>query len=277
MPTLRHPEKFESADTLISYSFPLSSFEWDTDESFRIADVPSIGSDFAYDTLRSAVAPRNVATETIRYFIVGATVAAADSALDEARQKCLNIGRGKLWQVDATGARRWAWARIAAMPKSRVAVGMARHQPLILTFKRYSPWFTQTQTSTSNAVAASPTIFTVANSGNVPAKLMVIRLRANTAAGIVDPVIKNLTNNYQWSSTRDSASINSEIRVDTEKFSVEYSNDDGASYANDFSLFTIGANQAGFFQLEPGTNSIQYTGGGAPSLQVEFSFFPPNA
>jgi hypothetical protein len=117
----------------------------------------------------------------------------------------------------------------------------------------------------------------VTNAGNVPAKLVLVRFRSSGSAGLHHPVLLNNTNGYTFSSTRDGTTANSELKVDSNDLSVKYSNDDGASYVDDFSRFTLGPNQANFMQLEPGANAMVYTDTGTPSLSLEVTFWAPFA
>ncbi|MCJ7510692.1 MAG: hypothetical protein MUP14_07395, partial [Dehalococcoidia bacterium] len=251
---IRYLEKFTNiAGTSISYTFPLKAYEWESVEPLRTAFLESVGMDFAYDALRGAMSPRGVAAETVRFMIVGADAAAVDTALDDIRGKLLSIGRGKLYTVTAAGVRRWCYARLAGLPDIRVSVPAMRHAPAEVRFQRYSPWFAESITTVgaTTLIDTSPKTISVTNAGNIPAKLVAIRFRADGAGGFTNPVLTNVTNGYTFSSTRDAISANSELKVDTEDLSVRWSNDNGVTYADDFVLFTIGALQASFFRLEP--------------------------
>ena len=272
-------------------TFGLNQYEWQSQQRLRVASTPSVGADFAYDPLRSAVAPMDVASEHVRFLQLSATAAAADTAIDLLKSRLFTIGRGKLWTIDAAGVRRWAWARLVAMPDIRINVPSIRQAPVALEFRRYSPWYSQTITWAQMDISASPTSFGVANNGNIPIKLMTIWIRASGAAGLTHPRLVNTTNGYEFSSIRDGTSANSVLRVDTELQSVKYANNDnvnsppddvGVTYADDFANFTIGPvgtpTQVGFMRLEVGSNSMTYSqASGTPSLRLEMLFYDPFA
>jgi len=274
---VRYLEKFESLSAAVSYTFPLKAYEWESVESLRTAFLESVGMDFAYDALRNAPAPRNISNETVRFIVTAATAASVDTEVDTMKAKMLNIGRGKLFTIDGSSTRRWCYARVVAMPDVRVSVPALNHVPASIQFQRMSPWFASSITSVVTDTATSPKTFTVTNPGNVPAKWVEIRFRSDSNAGFTNPALLNSTNGYLFSSTRDSASSSSELKVDTEDLSVKFSTDNGASYTDDFANFTIGSNQGSFFQLEPGDNTIVYTDGGTADLQLEINFYAPFA
>jgi hypothetical protein len=276
--SVRFLEKFVSLSGAVSYTFPLKAYEWESVESLRTAFLESVGMDFAFDALHNAPAPRNVANETVRFIIVGANASAVDTEVDAMKAKLYNIGRGKLYTIDNAGTRRWCYARLTAMPDVRVAVPALVHVPASVQFQRFSPWFAESITTVTTAiVTTNPKTFTVTNAGNVPVKVVSFRFRSNSNTGFTNPALLNSINSYSFSSTRDAASANSELKVDTEDLSVKFSADDGMSYADDFANFTIGSNQGSFFQLEPGDNSIVYTDGGTPDLSLEIAFYTPYA
>lgn len=287
---LRYLDRFENSAGTTVVTFGLNNYEWQSQQGLRVASTPSIGADFAYDPLRSAVAPMDVASEHVRFLQLSASAAAADTAIDLLRSQLLTIGRGKLWTIDGSAVRRWAWARLVAMPDITISVPSIRWAPVALEFRRYSSWYKATPESVVQAISATPTNFNVTNPGNLPAKFMVIRLRATGAAGLTHPKLLNNTNLYEFSSVRDGSSANSVLKVDTELQSVQYANNDnatspaddsGVTYADDFANFTIGpagATQVGFFRLEPGVNALTYSqASGTPALSLEMAFFAPYA
>jgi len=277
--SVRYLEKFTSISGAVSYTFPLNAYEWESVESLRTSFLESVGMDFAYDAIRNAPAPRNVADETVRFMVIGANAAAVDTIVDEMRGKLLNIGRGKLFTLDSSNVRRWCYARLAAMPDIRVSVPAMVHVPAEVQFQRFSPWFSESIAAgySDIDVATTPKAISVTNAGNVPVKLMIIRFRSDSNAGIPAGgwMLLNSTNGYYFGSSRASVSANSEVKVDTEDLSVKYSNDDGVTYADDFALFLIGSNQGSFFQLEPGVNALVFTSAPGPDLHISIAFYPP--
>lgn len=279
MPPVRYLEKFTHVTGAPSVVFPLYMYQWSP--SGRLQAFRSAGVDmgYAYDHLRNAVAPREVAQEDVRFYVAEDTTALADAQIDNLRAACLFIGRGKLWTLGSDGTRRWAYARLRDMPDITIG-GVGRNAsgdkaPVVMGFDRYSDWFAETLTSISQAVVATPTSFVVNNPGNMPVTLLTIRFRANGAAGFIDPVLLNQTNGYTFASLRDSASANSELRLRTELPAVDYSNDDGASYAADLANYVIPSLQAALsYQLDPGNNTLRYSGGGTPALNIDITFYP---
>lgn len=274
----RYLEKFVHSTGAPALVFPTLEYEWQT--SGGLLAVRSTGSmqSYATDHLHSAIAPRTLASEETRFIAGEDTAALTDTQIDLVKSTCLRIGRGKLWTLGADGTRRWAWARLRDMPDLRLSREHQITRPVVIAFDRFSDWFAEALTSVVEVVTATGQQWTVANPGNIPATLMTIRLRANTAGGIVDPNVQNLTNGFILSSLRDSQSSNSEIRLNTEIPSIEYSNDDGGSYVGDFANYVMPAAQGALtMRLEPGNNTVRYTGGGAPSLNVQIEFYAPFA
>jgi len=267
----RHLEKFTNSAGTVSYSFPLNMAEYAPSQPLRQPSVQIAGADYAYRLRGSLPGLKALGQERVRFLNVGATSAAVESAIDEMRSELFKIGMGKGYLLDSDASERWAWMDLAAMPEITVAVRRELIIPTLLTLNRYTDWFGAAQ-SVNQTVAASPTTWTVTNPGNANAYAVVMRLRANTGTGFVNPRLDNLTNGYYWSSTRDSASADDELKVDAGAQTVQYSPDDGVSYANDFSLFTRGTSQIAYMVLAPGDNSIRYTGGGSPSLDVLITF-----
>ncbi len=273
----RWAEKFESIDATLTYTFPLNQYEWQSEQGLRVAYGHGVGADYAHDFAGISLAPKSVGIEVVRFMMTGyASPAAFDTAFDAMLGQLMRIGQGKLFTNDSAGTRRWCYARLTARPSITIAGLSWLAQPVALHFTRLSDWFGASATTGSRTVTVSPDTFTINNPGNAPAKFIVFRLRANAAAGFTNPALANLTNGYSFSTTRDSASADSEIKVDTELASVEFSTDNGVSYADDYALFSLGATQVGFMQLEPGNNSMRVTCDGTPNFDLEWSFYAPN-
>lgn len=276
----RYLEKFEGPGTATtySYSFPLNAYEWRSDGSVVGKPQDAVGMDYGYDLRNLLPSPIRSARETVRAINKQTTVALLDQDIDDMRYKLLLAGRGKLYSIDATATRRWCWARIDSLPEFTVRSGMLLHNMVSMRFARLSDWFSTTQqtgTDNSETVTADAQTWVVNNPGDLPAKLMQIRLRANTAAGIINPIITNQTNGYVFGTARDSADADSEIRLDTENGAVEWSTNNGSSYSDDFANYTLPSNQAALtFRLDRGNNTIRYNGGGTPNLDVEFEYYP---
>jgi len=268
-------EQFASVDGLASYAFPVDDFEYEPAQAFRRAEAPAVGADYPVDLLGAAPWPKAVAEEAVRFTIWGATAADADAQFDACVATLREIGLGKLWAVDAVGARRWAWAKLLARPSYLVDVNGYFNVPVALRFARFSDWFAEAATAGSTAISATPHAFTITNPGNAPARAVVLRFRANGPAGFTNPSLVNLTNGYAFASSRDAVSADSELKLDTERGQALWSDTNGATYADDYALVTLGPTQVGLMQLEPGTNAFQYSDAGSPNLTLEWSFYAP--
>jgi len=275
MSAIRAAEKFTSEDGFTVYTFPVDDYEYDPDQKYRDASDAVVGADYAVDYAGGAPWPKDVATEVVRFTIWGADAGDAEDQFDDCASTLRKIGRGKLYTLASDGSRRWAWAKLTGRPTYSARVDDYSNIPVSCRFLRFSDWFAESPTTGTEAVAATPATFTITNPGNAPCLAAVIRLRSNGAAGFTNPVLTNLTNGYAISSSRDAAGANSELRIDAGAAKVEYSNDDGASYADDYSLVTLGVTQVGFMRLEPGDNTMRYADGGAPNLSIEWSFDAP--
>lgn len=272
---MRYLEKFEDRTGATSYVFPNKMYEWDSAQSLRTPLSPVVGASYSYDHFGYARAPKDNANESVRFFDVQASVAALETDLDSLRSKMYEAGRGKLWTLASDGTRRWAWARITAMPSINIITGMFRHVPVSLTFERMSDWYSETLTSAnSGVIAATPTTFSIVNAGNAAVKNAIILLKSQGATGFTNPVLLNQTNGYQVSTTRDGVSATDILKIDAGAMAVQYSTNNGAAYADDYALATLGAQQVGLMQLEPGSNQFRYSDGATPNLIISWTFYP---
>lgn len=274
---IRYIEKFESVSGGLSYTFPLGKYEWESKADLTVPTMRLTGADYAHDFLAYGIAPRQPGMETVRGLIAAATSALAEAERDNMASKLLLAGRGKLYVLNDDATRRWAWARLMVMPDLRVDQrrSLSGILPFIATFMRLSDWFSTSITTVTETVTATAETWTVNNPGNLPAKLVTVRLRSNSATGFTDPLITNERNGYIFGSSRDAASVDSELRLRTEEGTVDFSSTDGASYSDDFNNYTIPSGHAILaFQLEPGDNTIRYTGV-TPNVDVEISFYAP--
>lgn len=272
----RFLEKFTSASGGLSYTFPLSRYEYQPQQSLRLPTARTVGQDYAYDLLASTLAPREVGREVVRFAVVENVATDMDDELDDMAALLFRAGRGKLYTLGADATRRWAWARLVEMPSMTITPYNTRLLPVSLSFLRLSDWFDSSATTDTEVVTADEQQWTVTNPGDLPARLMTIQIIANAAGGITNPVITNLTNGYVLASTRDSAAEDDEIKLDTEAGTIEYSADAGATFADDFAEYTVPTDQPVLsFQLEPGANTIQYEGGGTINCDVVFTWYAP--
>lgn len=282
-------EKFVSIDTLTSYVFGLKGAAVQRAQPVRVPMAVGVGADFAHDFSGFGVGVRDVETIGLSWLIVMSTAALVDAEVDLCRSKLLLIGKGKLYALFADGSERWCYARIASMPSPARAAGQLTHVPMAASFTRFSNWYSTTQTTGTQAISTTGTqSFTIANSGNVPVRNAVFRLRANAAKGFVTPSIYNSTTGETISTSRSADGPDGEVKIDCDAQSVYYSSNDGAAYADDYAKVTRGATQAGLMSLAAGNNTIVASGGSpwllfllmSPATQnynFEWSFYPAYA
>lgn len=270
----RYAEKFTSLDGTVSYTFPLRAYEYEPEQALKPSLAGVVGADYAHDFLGANRWVKDVGSESIRFEVVGsATPAALDTEIDSLVSKLVSIGLGKLYTIDSAGSRRWCYAKLDARPGVQVRIGEWMRQPVSLHFVRLSDWFDTTATTGTVSVTTSPKTFTINNPGNARVRAITFRLRSNNATGFTNPSLSNGTTGQSIASTRDAASANSELKIVTDTFQVLWSTDDGANYANDYDLVTLGATQAVLMELEPGDNNFTYTDGGTPNFSLEYSFY----
>lgn len=271
--SLRYAEKFTDPSGSTSYTFPTDDMEYEPAQAHRPAEAAAVGADYAHDYLGTLRWTKEVAEEPVRVSIWGSTSAAILTEFDTMCQKLINIGLGKLYTVDEAGTERWCWAKLAERPGYHVDASTLFVLPVTLRFRRFSDWYSTTATTGTVSVTVSPKTFTITNPGNARVTNLVVRLRSNNATGFTNPRLQNLTLNQQFDTTRDAASANSELRLDNEAMRVQWSTDDGSTYADDYANATLPATQVAICELDPGDNSMQYTDGGTPNFSLEYSFY----
>lgn len=272
----RYVYRFASHDDSLFYDFPRYEYEWETDQEYRLNKYQLVGADYEHDSLGFAPAPLNNSRESIRALYLPTDWLDFDAQLDDARGTCARIGIGKLYTVDSIANQRWAWARLVSMPRVTVESSRGLTQPLIFEFDRQSDWYDLSFFQGAVALDATPKTFTITNPGNSIARNLIIRLRSNSATGFTNPILRNLTvgSLYEIASSRDAVSANSEIRIITEQYRVEFSDTDGVSYVNDYDKVTQPNTQVGLMALAPGVNNMEYVNTGTPNATLEYSFLP---
>jgi hypothetical protein len=271
--TTRRLVRFQSLDGSQVVTFGGAAYNWQTDEQFRLSLDSVAAADWAFDTWGTGVAPLAPAAERVSWLIRGATEAALETEYSAIRAKLLRIGRGYLIRRDADGTERRALARPAMMPLITRSPGQGLTLPVNLEFRRLSHWEALTPTTGSTTATTTSHAFTITNPGDVAVDAVVFRLRANSAGPTNDPSLANTTTGFTISTTRDLTNANHEIRIDTGRWAVEWSTDDGATYASDWQFASLGSGQVGMMRLVPGANSFTLTTGGSPNVTVEWSFF----
>lgn len=282
--TPRLLRKFESIDTLNSFVFPLINYEWESTQELRAPNVETISRDYLFDYLGTGVAFKGDGVERLRFGIHSACDPLdIDEEVDNLRSVLFRAGLGKGWTTNRSGDLRWAYMRIVSMPSFSIAnLDDAMSQKVIACvaeFRRESDWFAEDQITKTQTITASPTLVSVTNPGTLTADKVVIRIRANAAGGFTNPKIVNSANTDEFETARDSASSNSEVKLDTSESSVEYSNDNGSSYTDDFGNYVLPpvGQVILSFRLEPGVNSLSVTCGGTPNFDIEIAAEAPYA
>jgi len=272
----RYVEKFMSYDESVSYVFGLGAYEWESEQDLRTGSTILVGADYAYDSLGFQRAPKENARESVRCLMFPDSWSQYDAMVDEAKGKCREIGMGKLYTVDELMVRRWSWARLVSIPRITISTVPGRVVPFAFEFERHSDWFDLSSQQQSVNLTAASVAFNVHNPGNAPSRNISFRLHSNSASGFTNPIIANqrFQYEYQIASTRDATSANDELRVLTEQYKVQYSQNGGLTYADDYSLVTIPANQVGLMEFQPGDNAMVYTNTGVPNAVLEISFNP---
>lgn len=274
---LRYLEKFTPAVLGSPISFPRYEQEWQPSSPLRLRYTTIVGASYAYNHV-PGVPLREVAEENIRFMLDAvSTQGNLEEQIDAMRSRLLLGAEGKLWMLNSDGSRRWCYAQVAALPEMIFTYRPWQKVMVQCRFFRFSDWQSENPSTGTAIITASGQTFTITNTGNIPQPFVVLRLRANTSAGIINPKLLNQTNGYILETARDSASVNSEIRYMTEVPKVEYSNNDGSSYADDFSQMVVQASPYKYpllaFPIEPATNTILYTGGVSQSLNIDWSLY----
>ena len=266
---------FVSPDGATSIRFPSAQYEWESRQGLRTALESIVGADYAVDLLESAVAPKETGEERLRGLIVESDSEAMDTEIAALRGGLQRMGRGRLWAtVDDVEPALWAWGRLASMPEVTLTYEHQRHAPFIAAFLRLSDWYAETETVVTDTITATPTVIATPNDGTATVRNAVIELSANAASGFQALTITNLSTGDSFQSSRVAQSANSILRIDAGKRSVQYSNDAGATWTNDYGNFSIGSKQVDFMRLTAGANNLRYTQTtGTPNVDISVSYY----
>lgn len=267
------PVRFESLDASLVVHIPDALLEYEPTQDFSLALNTLTRRSYAFDGYRGGLAAKAPGEESLRFGIWGRTDEEADELADSFLQASMRIGTGKLWIRLASGVERWAYARARSRPAIRSSWDSPLITPVSWPLVRLSDWYAAEPTTFSQALSATPTNFVVTNPGTAVARDLVLRLRANAIGGFTNPAISNAANAHSVASTRDATGADDELRFDNAAHTVKRSTNDGATYADDYSLVTIGDLQAALLELAPGDNLLTYTDGGTPDAVLEGSFY----
>lgn len=267
----RHIEKFENSAGTVSQAMPLFEYEWESSQPLKAPQAAVIGGHYGVDLLGTVPGVMDFASERLRCLLYeGAGPSTVDSSLDALMSKLWSIGQGKLFTIDSAGDRRWAFARLRSMPTITWRAGDILSKGLALDFVRLSPWFSTTAISATAAKSASPATLDVTNGGNIAARRVQIRIQSSSAAGFSNIKVVNGANGHEFESTRDAASTNDELRLDTTVPELTYSTDDGVNRADDYGTYVEppAAQKLLCFDLEPGVNTLTITCSGTPNYTI---------
>ncbi len=250
--------------------FSRLQFQQQLSQPLRVGFQRVTGANFSVDHLLGANAAVDNEIITVRYDLINDSIVTTNQQVRDLRTVMRTSKTGKIWRIRDNSIREWAFARPTVVGDIRTV--QTAKLGVALNFERFSDWFGAANDGLEATITTTPKTFTIINNGELAVELVIFRFRANGASGFTHSKLENLTNGLEFSTIRDAASANDEIRVDCGKRSVELSTDDGVSYANDFDAFSIGALQVSFMRLEPGANSMRYTDNGTPALDIEWAF-----
>jgi hypothetical protein len=273
---------FESTDGLTVATFGRAEYEWDSEQPLATPFVDVVGSDYGFDQLGTAPAKKMPGTETLRYMVFEDDPADVDAAVDDIMAKCFNIGLGKLWATDKTGARRWAYARATKLPSLKWSAGDIFSRSVEMEFRRQSDWYEASLSSISETIDSVPETFTLTNPGALRL-FNAILLLSGTWHGPIS--ITNETNGYLFSYAPDGddsgSSINDHVMFDSGAGRCWRSTDAGLTWSAADDKLQIGgvlaSSQVQIMRLDAGDNDFSVTDGGTPNATLTFEFYPANA
>ena len=268
--TLKYVAKFTSPDgSTQSYTFPLAMYEWQVSQDVRNPIAPVVGADYGFRHLGRRPGSVGMMQHSIRCLAHSGDV---DAEIADAIATCRRIGEGKLWTLADDGTERWQWASLSNVPDFTISAVRPGLAPLVFEFVGRSEWFADSETSVSETVTSQNQQWTVTNPGDLDVMGVTVRFKSNGSGGFTKPSILNQTNGHSITHDRTAADADSEVRIDTERHTAEWSTDAGGSYSDDIGNFEIGAEQVAWMRIEPGNNTLSYSDDGTPNVDVEVSF-----
>jgi len=268
----RHIVRFESVDGLTVVTLPMARAEIESSQELRNALAVAVGMDYAVDLHGTGRAPLGTGRERLRALLAADDATAFDTDADALRADIYSIGRGKLYSADDDGTERWSWARPRAMPDIQLSSRADRLAPVVIEFDRLSDWYDDTQTSIVTALTTDPQTIAVTNSGNADVRAITFLLESGSAGGFDGPSVSHALTGETWTSTRTAAGALDQLRVNAGAYTVEYTDDDGATWSDDYALFSTGSVQVGFMRFLPGAQSIEVRG--CTNATLTISFYP---
>ncbi len=270
------PTRFEDRSGAPTYVFPRFNYEHDRQQALRATIDTVVGGDYAHDFHDFGPAPKDPSLERIRFMLIEDSIPDLDTELATVRSRLYEIGRGKLFAEDSLASERWAWARLMEMPDLPYQMGDIVRAPCVASFLRLSDWFDLVKLSGTEVCTSATTNFNITNPGNAKAYAIQFRIRSNSAAGFDTTRVTNLTTGEWFETARVASSADDEVKVDIGDLAVQFSSDDGSTYADDFANLSTSALQVGWLHLDPGVNAIRVTdAAGTPNLDLDWEFWVP--
>lgn len=236
MPVYRYAEKFENLAGSLSYTFPIKGGEAQFEQSLRVPTSIAFAADYAHDHLGYGVSAKDPGTIRIRALIVQATAALMETEVDNARSICQRIGKGYLYRLNQDGTRHRCLARLRSMPSFTRGGGNVNFQPISFDFLQLSDWMATAAVTGTQTIDTALEQVTLNNTGNQPCPVL-FRLRNNGYTRADLPALLNSTTGEYMTFLRAMNQPDHELYVDTSTGLVQFSTNDGASYANDYSNF----------------------------------------
>lgn len=266
-------------DGSISVTFPTADYDLAQRQSLSAPSEYVIGQHGSVDLLGGAPALIDDGEDTLRFTVRGATPADVDTAIDALRLKLYQIGEGKLFTIDSNGVRRWSLARAEALPEISWRAGDIFRKAASLMFRRKPFEYLATAIDVSEEITLDGATFVVNNPGTLPATRVTITV---SGSGWDNFTVRNTTPvdgiEYEFTVNRASASADDVSRLDTRVPSVEYSDDDGDTWADDFVSYEFPADNAQeplTFALAPGDNTIEFESDGTVNCIVRIEADAP--
>lgn len=244
--------------------FSYVRMEWDEARGLHVPSAPRLGADFYHDFTGEGEAHQANAIERVRFWLLKGSD--LDAELNDLRAG-IGSRKGKLWVSDAAAVRWWAWARPTVLPTVDHRVNHIDYHPISCEFERYSPWYEEARTDTSETLdAVTPNAWNVTNNGNRKTSNVILTLSAlgNISAGWS---IENTTTGQKLTVAR--AMVNTDVfEIDVAKMTAEFN---GASDWANVSLLTT---QHGVLELWAGVNAFEFAGTYTPAddstLEVDY-------
>lgn len=268
-----HPNRFTSRDGLLEYAFSLRNYQWEPAQTLRNTYSQAIGADFAHRHLGYAPAPMNTGQHAVRTRPAGANTQATEEEIANASSICQRIGQGWLYRLFDDDSEQRCLAALIDMPQFTIGTGQIRTANLNFRFEQLSPWRATTPSTGSQLIDATSKTFDIAVGGNLRVTDAIFRLRANdSSTPLTGPVtVTNAANGMSFTLTRSFTDIDEEERILCALATAEYSDDNGASYANDHSSISVPVTQVPVMFMEPDqNNAITVTCAGSPNWNFEW-------